>query len=290
VTYNSAHVVAALLDSLPAALDGLAYRTVVVDNGSSDNTLDVLRARRDCTVIAAANRGYSAGFNAGVAASPGTGPVLILNPDAVLEPRSVRTLVEALALPHTGIAAPKILNADGSLQPSMRREPTLLRAVGLGFTGRAAFAEYVREPSRYERGQVVDWAVGAMLLISRQCLADVGAWDESFFLYSEETDFCLRARDRGWLTRYVPDAVVVHVGGQSGQSARIHSMQIINRVRLYRRRHALAPASVYFALSVASELSWLVRGHTQSLTAVRALVSPRKRPAELRCSDHLIPF
>ena len=125
--------------------------------------------------------------------------------------------------------------------------------------------------------------------MDRACNDALGGWDESFFLYSEETDYCLRARDAGWLTRYVPEATATHIGGQSGQSPRIHSMQILNRVRLYSRRHGPVASVAYWLLSIASELSWVLRGHRDSITAVRALLLPRSRPAELGVSDRLVP-
>lgn len=127
------------------------------------------------------------------------------------------------------------------------------------------------------------------MLLSRECYDALGGWDESYFLYSEETDYCLRARDIGWLTRYEPAAVAVHIGGQSGQSARIHAMQIINRVRLYRRRHGPPASALYLTLAVASEASWVARGKRRSLTAIRALLMPTTRPSELGCSDRLLP-
>ena len=172
---------------------------------------------------------------------------------------------------------------------SLRREPTLLRALGLTATRLPALSEYVAQQEDYQRPTTVDWALGAVLLMSRACYDAVGGWDDSYFLYSEETDFCLRARDLGFTTRYEPAAVVVHIGGQSGQSDQTHSMQIVNRVRLYRRRHGLVAAWFYFFLTVASELSWLARGRAESRCAIRALLRPSLRPSELRCSDQLMP-
>ncbi|GAA1969407.1 glycosyltransferase family 2 protein [Nocardioides panacihumi] len=289
VTYNSAHVIDGLLDSLGPALDGLASDTVVVDNSSTDGTVDVVGRRDDVTLVRAPNLGYAAGINRGVAASAGSGPILILNPDVRLEPGSVRALLEALRRPGTGVAAPRVLDSTGALVPSMRREPTLARNLGLGGTGRPRFAEYVEEPGAYDAPAVCDWALGAVLLVSRECHEALGGWDESFFLYSEETDFCLRARDRGFVTRYEPSAVAMHIAGQSGRSPRIHAMQILNRVRLYRRRHSAVASTAYYLLSVLSEISWVLRGHRDSRGALRALVWRPARPAELGLSGSLVP-
>jgi len=289
VTYNSAHDVPGLLDSVPAALGDAHGVVVVVDNGSKDDTVAMLRARGDCQVVASENRGYAAGINRGVAAAPATPAILVLNPDARLQPGCVPVMLRALALPHVGVVAPTVLDRDGALSRSLRREPTLGRASGLGFTGLAAFSEYVSDPASYRRAHTVDWALGAVLMMRQECFDELGGWDESFFLYSEETDFCLRARDHGWHTRFEPAAVAVHVGGGSGQNDRTHVMQIVNRVRLYVRRHDPVRGWLYWAATVASEGTWWARGHRQSGAAIRALLSPRRRPPEIGCSASVLP-
>jgi GT2 family glycosyltransferase len=289
VTYNSAHVVGELLDSLPAALGAISADVVVVDNGSTDGTVEVLTGRADCRVIAATNRGYAAGINRGVREGAPAEAALVLNPDVRLMPGAVRPLLAALRLPGTGVVAPMVREPGGALSRSLRREPSLGRAIGLNRTGLPAFSEYLARPAEYATPRVVDWALGAVLLMSRACFDAVGGWDESYFLYSEETDFSLRARDLGFLTRYEPAAVAIHIGGQSGQSPQTHAMQIVNRVRLYRRRHGPVATWLYYALTVASELTWAVRAGARSRFAVRVLLRPSLRPAALGCSDRFIP-
>lgn len=289
VTYNSSGVIGGLLDSLPPALQGLNAEVLIVDNGSTDATVERLTGRDDCQVLPSANRGYAAGINVGIRASRARGPVLILNPDVRLRPGSVPPLIAAMALPATGIVAPKVLDGEGRLTHSLRREPALLRAVGLNFTGHPRLAEYLAKDAEYVSGKVVDWALGAVLLVSRACIDTVGEWDESFFLYSEETDFCLRAKDLGYLTRFEPRSEAEHIGGQSGQSPETHAMQIVNRVRLYRRRNGGARSWGYFALTVASEVTWALRGHPASRRSIQALLLPSTRPPELACSGSVMP-
>ena len=280
VSYNSACVIGDLLDSLPAALDGLTCDTVVVDNGSSDNTVDILAARGDCRVIQSVNNGYAGGVNQGVRAASPAPAILILNPDVRLGEKSVPWLLGALG-DGAGIAVPQVRTPSGSLDLSLRREPTVLRGLGLNWTGLPLFAEFLTRPSEYAVPRVVDWALGAVMLISRECYDVVGGWDESFFLYSEETDFCLRARDAGLVTRYEPRAVAVHIGGQSGRNSRTHAMLIINRIRLYRRRHRRLASWCFSGVTVMSEVSWILRGHRHSWHAIMALFSPSRRPPEL---------
>lgn len=289
VTYNSAHVVGDLLDSLPKALDGLTADVVVVDNASTDTTVKLLESRTDCRLVQSANVGYAAGVNRGVREAAGADAILVLNPDVRLLERSLPPLVGALHKPGTGIAAPQVRSPEGKLDLSLRRRPTLLRALGLTRTRIAALSEYVTDTESYAHPQVVDWALGAVLLISRECFDVVGGWDETYFLNSEETDFSLRASDLGLLTRYEPTSVAIHIGGQSGRNDNIHAMQIINRVRLYRRRHGPIPSWCYYWLTIASELSWIARGHSQSRFAIQALLRPSLRPPELGSSRRLLP-
>lgn len=289
VTYNSAEHIAALLDSIPAAMGGLSYSVVVVDNGSTDGTIALLDERDDCILVRSTNDGYAAGMNRAVRSSPPAEAILILNPDAVLDADMSVRMLEALRRPDAGIIAPRVREADGSLSPTLRRAPTMGRVGGLSFTGWPRFAERIEDPTDYTFEHDVDWAVGAILLVRSECFDALGGMDESFFLYSEETDFSLRARDIGWHTVYTPSAGAMHIGGGSGESARTHTMKQINRIRLYRRRTGTVRAFIYFALTVGNEVRRALLGHDRSWPTVRALLSPSHRPAVLGASDSLLP-
>ncbi|MBB5786253.1 glycosyltransferase [Jiangella mangrovi] len=289
VTYNSERHVADLLDSLPAAMGELSYSVVVVDNGSADGTVALLDARTDCTVVRSVNDGYAAGINRAVRSSPPASTVLVLNPDATLDPEAGPRMFDVVRKPGVGIVAPRTREADGSLSPTLRRTPTLGRVGGLSFTGLAMFAERIEDPRAYESEHEVDWAIGSILLVDRECFDALGGLDESYFLYSEETDFCLRARDLGWATVYTPEAGGMHVGGGSGENATTHTMQMINRIRLYRRRAGDRRAWGYFALTLLVELRRGILGHRNSWTTLRALVRPSTRPPMLGASDALLP-
>jgi GT2 family glycosyltransferase len=294
VTYNSRHHVGDLLDSLPAAFGALSYSVVVVDNGSTDGTADLLAQRTDCTVVRSTNDGYAAGINRAVAASPDAPAILILNPDATLDQDAVPRMLETLSRPGVGIVAPRVREADGRLSPTIRRGPTLGRVGGLSFTGLAAFAERVEDPREYASEHEVDWAVGAILLVDRRCFDALDGLDESYFLYSEETDFSLRARDAGWATVYTPRAGGMHIGGGSGESAATHTMQMINRVRLYRRRArgsrtGEVRTALYFAMTVLVELRRALLGGRKSWPTVRALLRPSRRPPQIGASRSLLP-
>jgi GT2 family glycosyltransferase len=289
VTYNSERHVAALLDSLPASMGALSYSVVVVDNGSTDATLGLLEGRADCVVVRSTNDGYAAGMNRGVRSSPEAEAILVLNPDAVLDAGAVPAMLSSLRRPGVGIVAPRVREEDGTLSPTLRRGPTMARVGGLSFTGLPVFTERIEDAAQYETEHEVDWAVGAILLIAAACYGALGGMDESYFLYSEETDFSLRARDAGWSTVYTPTAGAMHIGGGSGESATTHTMKILNRVRVYRRRRGTVLASVYFGLTVLTEVRRAVLGHGKSWPTLRALVRPSERPVALCASDSLLP-
>lgn len=289
VTYNSASEVGQLLDSLADALDGLTADVVVVDNGSVDDTVALLEGRPDCRVVRSTNDGYAAAINRGVRAAAKSEAILVANPDLIMTPDSAGVLVDALRRSGAGIVAPRILNADGSLEESLRREPSIPRAIGLSRTGIPLLAECLMRPGEYDVPRIVDWALGAALVISRACFDAVGGWDESYFLYSEETEFCLRARDLGFVTRYEPRAVVTHLAGRSGRNVKTQAMLAVNRVRLYRRRHSAPASAIYFALVVLREIKQMRCDDGRHRAAVAALLRPALRPAELNCSDRLLP-
>ncbi|MET0828489.1 MAG: glycosyltransferase family 2 protein [Microbacterium sp.] len=289
VTYNSRRHVDALLDSLPEAFGALSYSVVVVDNGSTDGTPDLLAQRSGIDVVRSENDGYAAGVNRAVRASPNSSAILILNPDATLDHDAVPRMLDSLRRPGVGIVAPRVREQDGSLSPTLRRGPTLGRVGGLSFTGLPAFAERIEDPTEYESEHEVDWAVGAILLVDPLCFDALDGLDESFFLYSEETDFSLRARDAGWATVYTPHAGAMHIGGGSGESAATHTMQMLNRVRLYRRRAGDARAWVYFAMTVLVEFRRAILGQRTSWTTLHALFRPSLRPAQLGASTAILP-
>jgi N-acetylglucosaminyl-diphospho-decaprenol L-rhamnosyltransferase len=216
VTYN------ALPWLEPCLVSVQDHATVVVDHGSTDGTLDVLRERFPrVRVLECENRGLAAGWNAGVAATSGR-YVLLLNSDAWGVGDAVERLVRfADRHPRAAVVAPRLSNPDASLQRSVRGFPTLWRLATeylflrkLAPRSRALNAFYAGgfghdEPRR------IDWAMGAVLLVRREAIEEVGPADEGFFLFSEETDWCYRFHAAGWEVWFDPDAEFQHVGGAS---------------------------------------------------------------------------
>ncbi|MEU4533562.1 glycosyltransferase [Streptosporangium sp. NPDC023825] len=290
VTYSSGKVVEGCLRSLDAALAGAGpARVVVVDNASADDTVERVRevAPEAEVIQTGRNAGFAAGVNAGIAAADGC-DVLVLNPDIRLAPGSVLLLRQALALPGTGIAAPRLTGETGTLHLSLRRRPTVPRALGEALLGghRAgripALGELVVDPAAYDRPQAVDWAAGAAWLVSRACLDALDPLDERYFLYSEETEYMLRAGEAGFAVRYEPRAVAVHLGGEQSTSSRLWALSSANRVRMHRERYG-RPRGQLMRLAVGlNELARAVArggaGGRRHRAALRQLVSLREWP------------
>ncbi len=291
VTFNSAEVLRDCLASLAAGAAGVDLAdVVVVDNASIDDSMQVAASFDDDvvrTVEFGVNAGYAAGVNAGIRAMQldDLDAVLVLNPDCRLRPGSLGALAAALQHQERGIVVPKLLNPDGTLQPSLRHQPTISRSLAESALGSAAaklgVGELVGDPAAYTQAGAWAWATGAAMLLSTQMIRSVGAWDESFLLYSEETEYALRAGDCGWQLWFEPAAVIEHVGGVGHMRPMLAALLAANRVRLYRLRHGLAASSAFYLAEVVGTASRAAMGRPQSHAALAVLLHPSRRVREL---------
>jgi N-acetylglucosaminyl-diphospho-decaprenol L-rhamnosyltransferase len=296
VTFNSAVHMDRLLACLDGALGDLRARVAFVDNDSTDDTVARLRSHGRVEVFAQpANRGYAAAINAGLERTSEAPAVLVLNPDLALATGSIPRLLAASRERGVGIVVPQMRTADGAVFRSLRREPTIGRALGTAVMGgRIAglfprLSETIGDDRSYLERRDVDWATGAAMLVTRECLDATGPWDETYFLYSEETDFAERARRAGFRVLYEPEAVVTHTGGDCMTSPRLRSMLVLNRLRYFRRRHGRLQSAAFYAAVLWNELTRAVLGNKAARAAALGLVHPRARPEELACSNRLVP-
>jgi N-acetylglucosaminyl-diphospho-decaprenol L-rhamnosyltransferase len=257
VTFNSATVLPRLLDSLPAGLRGLADLSVIVaDNDSRDGSAKLAEAHPlGPTVIRMGrNAGYAAAINAAVSTIHPNSDLLILNPDVRLNPGAAKPLVELAATPSVGIAVPRNFREDGTTDPTLRREPSVFTAwaeavLGGKFAARLGWGEIVGRMTCYGSRDIVEWATGSALLVSAQARRAVGAWDESYFLYSEEVDYQRRVREAGFDIVYEPRSQIMHTSGESGTNPLLFALLTANRIRYYRRYHGVW-ASFLFRLGI----------------------------------------
>jgi N-acetylglucosaminyl-diphospho-decaprenol L-rhamnosyltransferase len=295
VTYCSEQDVDALSESLPLGLEGVDWRVVAVDNASTDRTVERLEQHGIHVISMPHNAGYAAAINVGIRHFANARSILVLNADVALARDSVATMLAALRDdPRVGIVVPQVRSFDGELTFNQRRDPSLTRALAPALIGgdramRLRLSEIVTDPQRYLTPRDVEWAVGAIYLIGKTCADAVGPWDESFFLYSEETDFCERARRAGFVVRYVSDAIAYHEGGGGVHQPHLRSMMVVNRVRHYRRHHSLGSSWIFYAAILLNEKLRSLAGNTAATSAERALLHPSLRPSEMKCSDSLLP-
>jgi N-acetylglucosaminyl-diphospho-decaprenol L-rhamnosyltransferase len=120
------------------------------------------------------------------------------------------------------------------------------------------------------------------MLISSAAWHDIGPWDESFLLYSEETEYALRAGDRGWTLWYEPTAVLTHIGGEAKTNPQLAALLVVNKVWLYRRRHGKAAGFAYHAVVLLGECIRAAAGKRNARAGVLALIGPSRRSRTLR--------
>ena len=282
VTHNSGDAIDSFASAMHAEL-GDEHALVVVDNASTDDTVDRVRTLLPSATLLEPSRnlGYGAAVNLAFREVRPRESMLVTNPDARLHAGALQRLRNALR-PGVGIAVPRLLDAEGMLAWSLRRRPTILRAAGESLLGglRAgrfdALGEIVCNPDAYTHMHPADWATGAAWLVTRQCFDATGGFAEDYFLYSEETDFALRARDHGYATVYVPDAVVTHDGGASNIDPALFALLTRNRVRCYRRRHGAAATLAFRIALLTGELARASTGRATSRAAVRALMGDER--------------
>ena len=273
VSYNGREWLARCLEAIRVATDDLDAELFVVDNASSDSSPQMV-AERFPEVRLIANRdnvGFGRANNQALELARGR-YVLLLNPDTEPEPDAIRALLAfADANPRAGLVGGRLEYPDGRHQHSAFRFPDWKQAL-FGFfdnvipldsrlNGRYA-------PTRYERPFAAEHLLGACLLLRREALEQVGAFDPRYFMYFEETDLCARMRRAGWLNLYTPDARVRHVGGgtttahREKMSVEFHRGQaIFYRTHRGPAGYALLKAIVW--LGVAYRLARSVRAYAR---------------------------
>ncbi len=255
VSWNVAGLLEECLDSIHRSLSDSAIdaEIIVVDSASTDGTVAMVRERfSDVRLLSQTeNLGFVRCNNLGLKVARGR-HILLLNPDTMVMADALARLVQELDThPQIGIVGPRTLNSDGSTQSTRRRFPTLLTAFFEStwlqpWAPRGLLRQYHVEDHANDCNFDVDWVQGSALMLRREVYEAIGGLDPGYVMYSEELDWCRRARAAGWRVRYVGAAQIVHHGGRSTEQVpvrrHIHFQQ--SKLRYFRIWHGWWSAQV----------------------------------------------
>lgn len=245
VNHNAGSFLPACISSIYAAAGDLSLDVVLVDNASTDGSVErSVREHPSLRVVAnGVNRGFAAAANQGIRETKAP-YVFLLNPDAEITAGSLPSLVKVAAdRPRAGILGPLVRNSDGSIQASARKVPGLLESLGHAFLGpfapnnRFSRAYTMAEWNRSSERQV-EWVSGSAMLIRREAFEAVMGFDEGYFMYVEDVDLCTRLRQARWSVLFSPELEVVHETGVSaGKRSRRLAFEHSRSIYRYFAKH-----------------------------------------------------
>ncbi len=259
VSWNVADYLSLCLESILAADLALneaggirrGIEIIVVDSASQDTTVELLTTRFPQIHLHAQteNVGFTRGNNIGLRAARGK-YILLLNPDTEIVGDALHRMMEYLdEHPKVGVVGPHTLNTDGSHQSTRRRFPTLATAYFEStwlqpYAPRALLDRYYVREARDDATLNIDWVQGSAIMFRREVYEEIGGLDEGYVMFSEELDWCHRAKDAGWGIVYLGSAYVTHHGGKSSEhvTARKHIHFQESKLRYVRKFHGRSAA------------------------------------------------
>jgi len=249
VSWNVADFLRECLQSILKQPSDVSFEVIVVDNASTDATVELVRKEFPGVILIAndTNFGFAAANNQGILRASGE-YLLLLNPDTQVLNNCLAMCLKIMAENHhIGILGCKHLNPDRTLQPSVRRLPRLVDqllvatklAKLLGNT--QTIRRYYAKDFDYKKEQSAEQVAGSFLMFRRELLDEIGLLDEGFFIWFEEVDFCKRALDAGWEVWYTPRASIIHHGGQSfGQEVKWRNqLRFLASMSKYFQKHGM---------------------------------------------------
>ncbi len=251
VNWNTGELLCECIRSIEITVGREACEVIVVDNASTDSSQQMVTSQFPWVEIIQCemNLGFARANNLAVKKSS-CEYILLLNPDTVLHVDSVNKLIALLDLNAAiGIVGPRMVNQDGSLQISAYPEPTLIREAWRLFhlDWLIPLSRYPSDFWKWQQPQLVDIVTGACLLLRREIYESIGLFDEQFFVYSEEVDFCKRVKNAGWLIYYLPSSLVVHYGACSTRQVEESMFLELykNKIKYFRKNSGNIAAYIY---------------------------------------------
>lgn len=249
LSYNTQALTINCIDSILKSRPKMDYEIIVVDNNSTDGTVEILekiRGQRVRVVLHKKNLGFSKGNNTGIKKARGR-YIMLLNSDTIVTNGSIDALFAfAKRTPYLGIVGPQLLNADDTVQASVFHLPTLMSAIKQYWLGGPKIAD--KYYPKVDKPTEVEALVAACMLISPVALKKVGMLDERYFMYFEDMDYCRRVRHADLKIYYLPEAKIYHYHGQSGKDIKTADNQ-------WRR---LIPSSKIYHGKLMHYLIWFV--------------------------------
>ncbi len=264
VSWNTRPILLQCLQAVRDRVHGASHEVIVVDNASSDASAEAVAERfpEVRLVRNTTNLGFAVAVNQGLRTALGR-YALLLNPDALLGEGAVEALIDHMDRhPDCGLAGAQLLDPDGARQHSFDNWPTLsTELLNKSLLRRLRPARYPSKYQAYDAPFEVESLIGAAILARREAAADVGLLDEAYFLFLEETDWCLRMRRAGWKVTHVPAARVYHLQGQSKRiapaKARIEYLRSL--YHFFRKHRGIAPALLLQGVrTVRAAFDWLI--------------------------------
>lgn len=267
VSLNCREVLSACLESIQSTCSSFNYEIIIVDNASSDGTLEYLKKCFPEVQIVRniSNVGFTKATNQAIEKSSGQ-YILWLNTDTILKVDALPKLLQFLeANPKVGIAGPKVLNPDGTFQPQCRRGlPTPMAALSYLlkldrlFPSNHAMRQYLLSYLPIDSANQVNAVSGCCLMARRQVWNDIGPLDEDYFGFGEDLDWCVRAKKVGWEVWYYPGSAIIHLKGQGGVHAKpYHKVWGIHQaMRMFYFKHLRADYS-WFATGLVYSAIWV---------------------------------
>ncbi len=239
VSYKTKKLLRECLSSIFSENRHINIEVFVADNCSNDGTVEMLQGEFPDVILIANNNniGFAAASNQGLSAASGR-YIMMLNPDTLIIDNALERLVAFLdGHNNVDIVAPRLLNADGSLQKSCRSFPNILNMsllylfpfVNLNLPKPA---KYLTDFWDHGMSTYVDYAIGAALVLRKKCVEDIGYLDEKFFVYGEEKDYCYRLNQKGYRVYYLSNVDIIHYGGQSS-AVNAHSLLYLHQSHIY---------------------------------------------------------